>query len=136
MISENELTQLLQAAETAGGMPQAPADLMDRIYARRKSRIIRTRRIRVGAFSAVVAFAISAALISRQFPGSQAVRLPTEQSLADKSQVEPGSHAFIASASQLAAEVAELKAEGDALEEWIAARERAERIAELAAEQD
>ncbi len=85
----------------------------------------------------MVIFAIGAALIStRQAPIQPGGHSPTDQLLAERPLVVPRADASIANANQLATESAALKAEGDALEKWIAARERAERIAALEAEQD
>jgi hypothetical protein len=131
MSNSDPLLRLLQDTDAASA-PPASDDLIAKVHRRQQTRATRSRRLKLGVAVLGVASATAALLLIQQ-PGPEGANLTTplvaQDSPALPTPAQPD-------AAKLLREAETLNAEADALEKLLAAHERQQRLAELAAEHD
>jgi hypothetical protein len=132
MNEDDPLIRLLQTADSAAAAPQSPADLVGRVYQRRKAQVVRRKRIQIGALAGA-AVILAVALVRLTIPrgegrGEEAVAVANIPAERQGSTPDRHGRAMYPPAAEVV--------EADALEKWIAARQRSERLQELTAEHD
>jgi hypothetical protein len=139
-MTENDLLiRLLQSADAAAVVPPSRDDLANRVRRRRAATVARINRLKLGGLACAAGTAVVLVMVaihSWQPPAPPGAVGQADNRSALHPPAEPGASRPVVDIAKLRAEADALGAEADALEIWIAAKHRSERLQELTDEHD